>query len=67
MNGVQQIEDQAMQRVVESLISAFPGVPEERVRACVDAVAVPFADARIRTYLPVLVTRRARALLAESG
>ncbi len=49
--------------LVESLVTAFPGVPEQQVRACVETISAGFASARIRTYVPILIARRARAAL----
>ena len=56
-------EDRSFARVVESLVAAFPAVPEPRIRDCVDDLRSGFAGARIRTYLPILVARQARAAL----
>jgi hypothetical protein len=56
-------EEQSIARVVESLVAAFPAVPEPRIRDCVAHICVEFADAPIRTYIPILVARRARAAL----
>jgi hypothetical protein len=33
------------------------------VRVCVEAISAGFASARIRTYLPIFIARRARAAL----
>jgi hypothetical protein len=57
-------EDAAMSRVVESLCAALPQVPEPSIRECVHQIRAEFSNARIRTYLPILVDRRARARLS---
>jgi hypothetical protein len=57
-------EQQLISKVVESLVTAFPHLPEAHVRACVVEVHRGFDDAKVRTYLPILVTRRARSVLA---
>jgi hypothetical protein len=56
-------EVQSIARVVESLVAAFPAVPESSIRDCVQHICVEFANAPIRTYIPILVARRARAAL----
>ncbi|HEX4250138.1 MAG TPA: hypothetical protein VH008_31360 [Pseudonocardia sp.] len=43
---------------------ADQGVNEGRVRAIVEQVRSRFADARIRTFVPILVERAARQELA---
>jgi hypothetical protein len=57
-------EEQSLNRVVQSLATAFPHLPESHVRDCVLRIHERFADARIRTYLPILVARRAQAVLS---
>jgi hypothetical protein len=59
-------DDQLITGVVDSLIAAFPELPEPHIRACVQYVCSRFAHARVRTYLPILVERQARAALANS-
>jgi hypothetical protein len=56
-------EERSIARVVESLMTAFPGVPEQQVRACVEGITAGFASARIRTYVPIFIARRARVAL----
>jgi hypothetical protein len=56
-------EERSIAGMVESLVTAFPGVPEQQVRACVEDITAGFASARIRTYVPIFVARRARAEL----
>ena len=58
-------EEQSIARVVESLVAMFPAVPEPAVRDCVKRIRAGFADAPIRTYIPILVARRARAALLD--
>jgi hypothetical protein len=60
-------EEQSIARVVESLVAAFPEVPEAHIRSCVDHNRALFAHARIRTYIPILVARQARAALANGA
>jgi hypothetical protein len=61
---VRDSEEHLLSQVVETLVAAFPHLPEGHVRDCVLEVHRSFADAKIRTYLPILVSRRARAVLA---
>jgi hypothetical protein len=56
-------EERSFTRVVEGLGTAFPGVPSRVVREYVDRIREKYADARVRTYLPILVAREARAML----
>jgi hypothetical protein len=56
-------EQRSIAGLVESLVTAFPGVPEPQVRACVEDITAGFASARIRTYVPIFIARRARAAL----
>jgi hypothetical protein len=56
-------EERSIAGVVESLMTAFPGVPEQHIRVCVEGITAGFASARIRTYVPIFVARRARAAL----
>ena len=58
-------EEQSIARVVESLIAMFPAVPEPGVRDCVEHILAGFANAPIRTYIPILVARQARAALSN--
>jgi hypothetical protein len=60
---VAESEEQSISRLVDSLTAAFPHLPEAQVRACVQDALAHFANAKIRTYIPVLVARRARAAL----
>jgi len=57
-------EEQWITGVVNSLIATFPDVPEPHIRDCVAYLRARFANARIRTYVPILVARQARAALA---
>jgi hypothetical protein len=58
-------EEQSIARVVESLVTMFPAVPEPGIRVCVDHIRAGFANAPIRTYIPILVARQARAALSN--
>jgi hypothetical protein len=61
--GTPDDEQRSIAGLVESLVTAFPGVPEPQVRACVEDISAGFASARIRTYVPIFIARRARAAL----
>jgi hypothetical protein len=61
--GTPDDEQRSIAGLVESLVTAFPGVPEPHVRACVEDITAGFANARIRTYVPIFIARRARAAL----
>jgi hypothetical protein len=56
------VDDEAKQldAVVLSLLEKFPGVGEERIRQEVQVIAEGLADARVRTFLPLLVDHAAR-------
>jgi hypothetical protein len=56
-------EERSFTRVIETLGAAFPAVPLHAVEACVQRLREKYADARVRTYLPILVTREAGAAL----
>jgi hypothetical protein len=58
-------EEQSIARLVESLVTAFPEVPEPHIRNCVEHIRATFANARIRIYIPILVARQARVVLAR--
>jgi hypothetical protein len=57
-------EDRSFATVVEALAAAFPGVPMHVVGGCVERIREKYADARVRSYLPILVAREARATLS---
>ena len=57
-------EERSFARVVEALGAAFPAVPARVVGECVERIREKYADARVRTYLPILVAREARAMLS---
>ena len=57
-------EERSFARVVEALVVAFPAVPALVVVECVERARAKYTDARVRTYLPILVTREARATLS---
>ena len=56
-------EERSIAKVVESLIAMFPAVPEPHIRECVKDIREGFANAPIRTFIPILVARQARAAL----
>ena len=56
-------ETESLNRVVDSLRTSFPLVREEEIRDCVSRIHERFADATVRTYIPVLVARQARVAL----
>jgi hypothetical protein len=58
-------EERSFTRVIEALGAAFPAVPARVVRECVERLREKYADARVRTYLPILVAREARAMLSS--
>jgi len=58
-------EERSFTRVIEILGAAFPAVPVHVVGECVERIRKKYADARVRTYLPILVTREARAVLSS--
>lgn len=60
-------EDQSIATVVQSLVDAFPDLPGSQVRACVQSVHATFDDAKVRTYIPILVAREARAFLVAAA
>lgn len=57
-------EEHAIGRVVAALGAAFPGLSEPEVADCVGRIHATFAQARVRTYVPILVEREAYAALA---
>ncbi|MBT1187754.1 hypothetical protein HET69_28125 [Streptomyces sp. CJ_13] len=56
----------ALGHVAERLLKAFPGLDPRIVRGTVDTAYAELRYARVRTYLPVLMERRARDLLAAT-
>ncbi len=60
-------ETESIERVIASLTVTFPLVPEGEIRNCVTAIYQRFADATVRTYIPVLVDRQARVAIMRSG
>ncbi|MFD4141703.1 MULTISPECIES: three-helix bundle dimerization domain-containing protein [unclassified Streptomyces] len=56
-----------IRNVTERLVTALPGVNSHRVHRSVQIAYNEFRYARVRSYLPVLMERRAKDLLtAES-
>lgn len=60
-------ETETIERVIASLTATFPLVPEGEIRDCVAAIHQRFADATVRTYIPVLVDRQARVAIMRSA
>jgi len=58
-------EELPIDRVVEGLVAMFPAVRVADIRDCVEHIRAGFADAPIRTYIPILVGRRAREALTR--
>jgi hypothetical protein len=57
---MQVTEDSQIRSVEDSLLRKFDGrLSEEMVHAEVEATRAMFRDARIRTYVPVLIQREA--------
>lgn len=52
--------------VIERLCRRFPTVAEPDVVALVQAIEKSFVNARIQEYIPLLVEREARDVLAHS-
>lgn len=52
--------------VVDRLLKAFPGLAPEVIQDVVDTAYAELRYARVRTYLPVLVERRAHDLLVAA-
>ncbi|HWU33379.1 MAG TPA: hypothetical protein VN108_10915 [Marmoricola sp.] len=52
--------------VIDRLCRRFPNLAESVVTATVLAIEETFADARIRDYIPLLVEREARDVLAHT-
>lgn len=51
--------------VIERLCRRFPTVPESTIAAEVASVEATFGEARIRDFIPLLVEREVRDLLAH--
>lgn len=54
-------------RLADRLSMAFAGLGRETVESAVATAYAELRYARVRTYLPILVERRARDLLAAAG
>lgn len=57
------VEERELATVAERLRRQFPTLPDSMVTSTVADVAWGYRDARIRSYLPLLVEREARDLL----
>lgn len=53
--------------IVDRLHQRFPAVPEATIAAMVATSEATFLDARIRDYIPLLIEREVKDLLAHRG
>jgi hypothetical protein len=60
-------ERQSLDHLVNRLQERFPAVPEQKIRATVEAAHTQFDQARIRSFIPVLVEHDATDALKRSG
>ncbi|MFI1386277.1 three-helix bundle dimerization domain-containing protein [Embleya sp. NPDC020886] len=65
--NARQDEQAAVRHAAARLKSAFPSVDPATVDAHVEAAHDALSDARIRTYVPILVERRARTMIKDGG
>jgi hypothetical protein len=65
-DDVLETEATALNRVITTLTETFPLVAEDDIRERVTRVHRRFADATVRTYVPVLVLRQVRAELMHA-
>lgn len=56
-------EDRQLAQASADLQREFPSVSAATVQALCEGIWAAYADARIRTYLPLLMVRQARARL----
>ncbi|MGW1990423.1 three-helix bundle dimerization domain-containing protein [Embleya sp. NPDC001921] len=63
--NVRQDEQAAVRHAAARLKSAFPSVDPATVDALVEAAHDALSDAPIRTYVPILVERRAKTMLTD--
>ncbi|MGW7328435.1 three-helix bundle dimerization domain-containing protein [Streptomyces sp. NPDC054840] len=59
-------DERVLTHVTQRLVNTLPGLDPRTVRGVVDTAYAEFRFARVRTYLPVLVERRARDLLSAT-
>lgn len=64
---VPETEIESLSRVIGALRATFPLATEEDIRERVTRVHGRFADATVRTYVPVLVLRQVRAELMRAS
>ncbi|MFE1291067.1 three-helix bundle dimerization domain-containing protein [Streptomyces sp. NPDC058751] len=62
--GVRHDEETALRHMTARLKAAYPSVDPSVVDQVVARARGPFRQAKVRTYVPILVERRVRALLA---
>jgi hypothetical protein len=65
--SVENSEQQALSQVADRLQQRFPEVAPDAVRATVEQAYRQLENSRIRDYVPVLVERQARDVLAARG
>jgi hypothetical protein len=54
-------------RSVRALVARFPWMPEPLLRTYAEQALASFSDATVRTYLSILVGRRARAAIVAAA
>jgi hypothetical protein len=59
-------EQVALAQLEARLTSVYAEIPADRIAAAVHTAHARFADSPIRDFVPLLVERRARALLADA-
>lgn len=59
-------ERQSLDHLVDRLQDRFPTIPQQRIRETVADAHSQFDDARIRSFIPVLVEHDATMTLQES-
>lgn len=66
MNGAGVVETAALEALVQRMCQEFDVVSVDEVRSHVLDAYADFADARVQTFVPVLVEKRLRHLLRRS-
>jgi hypothetical protein len=60
-------EERQLTSVVAELAAEFPDVPQELILGMSRRAIERYAAAKVRTFLPILVTKDVRALLRAGG